>query len=119
MSVLLQLQGWLRVIAWLSASLIVATGLAACVNPNAIGVQDTGTITGTVVDATTLQPINNALVAVGNQVATTVSGRFTLNVPIGQQTLNINAGGYAPFSVNVMVTTGSTVPVDARLTPAS
>lgn len=79
---------------------------AGCVNPNVIGVQDYGTVTGRVIDANTNQPINGALVSVGSLIAqhTLGDGTFTLTmVPIGGQTVNATANGYNMNSVTVSV----------------
>lgn len=81
--------------------------LAACApNPNGQGVTDTGTITGRLVDAKTQQPINSATVAVGTQavrLSGSDNGGFTLTVPIGTQTVDINSIGYAPAHLSVVV----------------
>jgi len=81
--------------------------LAACApNPNGLGVTDTGTITGRLVDAKTQAPINSATVAVGAQavrLTASDSGGFTLTVPIGTQTVDINALGYVPAHLQVVV----------------
>lgn len=73
--------------------------LASCgPNPNPNGVTDMGTITGTVIDTSTNQPIPSAFVYVGiitHAIVQSDQGRFTLySVPIGQQTLRISAIGY-------------------------
>ncbi len=86
----------------LSALPAVAAG---CANPNGGGVQDFGTIVGRVVDSKTQQPVPNGLLNVGlitshldNQ------GGFVLtNVPVGQQTVNINVTGYPPWNQTVSV----------------
>jgi hypothetical protein len=81
--------------------------LAACVNPNAIGVQDTGSVYGRVIDATSQQPIAGAIVSVNavlNQ-KTSAAGTFNIQaVPIGTQTLTIYANGYQTNTVQVVVT---------------
>jgi Carboxypeptidase regulatory-like domain len=84
--------------------------LAACApNPNGLGVTDTGTIVGRLVDAKTQQPINSATVSVGTQavrLSASDAGGFTLTVPIGTQTVDINAIGYAAAHVPVVVHKG-------------
>ncbi|MDB5070359.1 MAG: hypothetical protein JWM87_1470 [Candidatus Eremiobacteraeota bacterium] len=81
--------------------------LAACApNPNGQGVTDTGTITGRLLDAKTQQPINSATVAVGAQavrLSASDAGGFTLTVPIGTQSVDINAIGYVPAHLRVVV----------------
>jgi hypothetical protein len=84
--------------------------LAACApNPNGLGVTDTGTITGRLLDAKTQQPINSATVAVGAQavrLSASDAGGFTLTVPIGTQSVDINAIGYVPAHLRVVVHKG-------------
>jgi hypothetical protein len=96
--------------------------LSACGNPNPSGVTETGTITGRLIDAKTQQPIPTAVVSVGIIVMNLTpsnQGGFTLNnVPIGQQTLNISAIGYAPLQEQVIVQTGQDSSLgDLPLTP--
>jgi len=81
--------------------------LAACApNPNGQGVTDTGTITGRLVDAKTQAPINAATVSVGAvsvRLSASDNGGFTLTVPIGTQTVDINSIGYLPAHLQVVV----------------
>jgi hypothetical protein len=98
--------------------------LAACVNPNAIGVQDSGSINGRVIDATTQQPIGGAIVSVNSLVNQTTNsgGVFLLqNVPIGVQTLTVYANGYQTSTVqNINVIKGQNSNVGlVLLTPAT
>ncbi|GAC1499751.1 MAG: hypothetical protein NVS1B14_03360 [Vulcanimicrobiaceae bacterium] len=75
-------------------------------DPNYIGVQDYGSVTGRVIDAKTNQPIGNALVAIGTQVTATTDaqGGFSLiHVPAGTQTVTVSAGGYVTFAVDAKV----------------
>ncbi len=87
----------------------------------AVGVaaQNTGTVTGLVRDAATLQPLAGAQVSVeGTGVGGLVNnvGRFLLlNVPAGQQTINVTLIGYSAGSQTVSVTAGETATVDFRL----
>lgn len=87
----------------------------------AVGVaaQNTGTVTGLVRDAVSLAPLAGAQVAVeGTGVGGLVNnvGRFLLlNVPAGQQTINITLIGYSAGSQTVSVTAGATATVDFRL----
>ena len=68
-----------------------------CSNPNAVGVQQYGTVVGRVLDATNNRPVANALVSIGS-VYTAYSdpnGAFMLsNIPIGHQTVTANKAGY-------------------------
>lgn len=68
-----------------------------CSNPNAVGVQQFGSIVGRVLDATNNRPVSGVLVSVGSLYTTYTDGRggFTLsNIPIGVQQLTANAPGY-------------------------
>jgi hypothetical protein len=104
--------------------------LAACgPNPNPNGVTDTGSINGVVIDSKTNQPLPTATVYVGTIVHNIVPsdhGQFTLNnVPIGQQTLVIQAIGYPTEREVIAVTKGQnsnagdngTVRLVSNLTP--
>ncbi|MCX7686857.1 MAG: carboxypeptidase regulatory-like domain-containing protein [Fimbriimonadales bacterium] len=82
-----------------------------------------GTVTGTVVDNTTNQPIANARViaTAGNQsrgeTFTDENGQYTLSVPAGQYTLTASAPGYQPDGEVVTVVSDQTVTVNFRLNP--
>jgi hypothetical protein len=92
------------------AAVALLLALAACVNPNAIGVQDTGSINGRVIDASSQQPIANAIVSVSALInqQTGSGGVFLLqNVPVGVQTLTVYANGYQTNTVpNINVVKG-------------
>jgi len=100
------------------AQLVLVAGLvtlAGCANPNAIGVQDTGTVSGTVLDAKSQQPIGNAIVSVGDIASkTNASGAYSFLVPTGTQTVTAAAPGYQTLSsgvtVNVVKDLATTVP---------
>jgi hypothetical protein len=68
-----------------------------CSNPNAVGVQQYGSIVGRILDATNNRPVANVLVSVGS-IYTAYSdptGAFTLsNIPIGHQEVTASAPGY-------------------------
>jgi hypothetical protein len=68
-----------------------------CSNPNAVGVQQYGTIVGRILDATNNRPVGSVLVSVG-AIYTAYSdpnGAFTLsNIPIGHQDVTASAPGY-------------------------
>ena len=95
-----------------AAIAVIGLGFAACVNPNAIGVQDTGTIAGRLIDANSQQPIANAIVSVNSVLnqRTNAGGVFTItNVPIGVQSLTIYANGYQTQTVpNISVVKNQT-----------
>jgi starvation-inducible outer membrane lipoprotein len=88
---------------------LLAFLLAGCSpNPNALGVTDTGTVTGRLVDARTpTQPIQQAVIAVGTQtyrISPSDNGAFTIpNVPVGTQTVSITSIGYQPVTLQVVV----------------
>ncbi len=90
----------------LAAVLAATLGDKGC-DPNYIGVQEYGAITGRVYDAKSNAPINNALISVGSLYVTRSDpqGAFTLpKVPIGTQQVVITATGYqtiAPIPVAV------------------
>jgi len=96
--------------------------LTACVNPNAIGVQNYGSVVGVVVDARTQKPITNATVTIaGQSISVDPNGGFVfLKVPEGTQTLTVIAGGYVTFTTDVQVVQGqnTTVPT-VSLQPVS
>jgi len=100
-------------------ALSIAVLLAGCRDPNAIGIQDYGTITGTVFNSKTHTGILNAFVVVGSQTSHTDSnGYFTVeHVPIGTQTVTIYANGYkyqnaSSYQVQVNVLKDQTSKVD-------
>lgn len=71
--------------------------IADSCNNGVVGVQDYGSVTGRVLDATTNKPIANAIVSVGSLYTTTTDagGGFTLpRVPIGQQTVDARTPGF-------------------------
>ena len=83
--------------------------------------QQTGTITGTVVDAVTQSPVIGAtVVVVGTKkgAITTTLGRFTISeVESGIRVLRVTAIGFEPSEVNdVVVSPGKPATVTVRLT---
>ena len=84
----------------------------------------TGTVSGTVRDATTNQPIAEATVTLDGdegtyQATTDQSGTYEIaDVPVGTYTITVTAGGYAPYQDAVEVIAGDTAVVDADLAPA-
>ena len=86
----------------------IACTLAACANPNGLGVADFGTVTGRVVDTQSQLPISGATISVGNIVAVTAvtdQGGFVLrNVPVGTQEIRIDAVGWQRYKTSISVT---------------
>lgn len=93
-----------------TASLLLAAG---CSNPNGQGVQEFGTITGRLLDDRTGQPVNVSplYVSVGARVVSQLDnqGGFIIpHVPVGKQTVNVNAIGYQPYSFQINVVKNQT-----------
>ncbi len=78
-----------------------------------------GTITGTVIDATTGDPLPAANVVIEGTnlgASTNADGQYTIqNVPAGNYTLTASFIGYKASSKSVQVTAGTTVTVNFRL----
>ncbi len=102
--------------------LVSPLALAACANPNGGGLQDFGVVIGRVVNASTNVPVSGT-------ITPDSTGGFVLQgVPIGMQTLTVQAAGFTPFSVQLEVGKytgpGSETPASTdaggliRLTPA-
>lgn len=94
-----------------------------CSNPNAVGVQQYGSIVGRVLDATNNQPVAGALVSVGALFTATTdpTGAFRLsNIPIGHQPVTASAAGYERNSTTAMVHQDQTTNVGyLRIMPLS
>lgn len=90
-------------------------------NPNYIGVQQYGAVTGRVLDATNNRPIPSALVSVGSLYTgyADQQGAFTLTtIPAGRQEVTASAPGYVRASVQVRVIKAQTATADyIRLIP--
>ncbi|MBD5654263.1 MAG: carboxypeptidase regulatory-like domain-containing protein [Candidatus Eremiobacteraeota bacterium] len=87
--------------------LLAAGSLAACADPNFIGLQDYGTVNGNVVDQNG-KPVPTAVVSVtgttGIPFTTQTDGAFNLtNVAVGEQTITVNAAGYAPNNSTTVI----------------
>jgi hypothetical protein len=105
---------------------LAVVALTGCVDPNAIGVQQYGTIAGNVYNLKS-QPIGGALISVGSTCTTysAPNGSYTIaqgagcpgGVPIGTQVLNAQANGYQPFSQPVAVTQGNVAIVQIQMQP--
>jgi hypothetical protein len=83
---------------------LLATG-DSCGN-GIVGVQDYGSVTGRVLDASTNQPIANAIVSVGSLITGTAdqNGAFTLqSIPIGQQIVKARMPGFSTASEQLVV----------------
>lgn len=87
-------------IAVLGLVLLLTMG-DGCSNPNVVGVQDYGSVSGRVLDSTTNRPIPNAIVSVGSLYTATAGadGAFTFNtIPVGVQTVTARAPGFTTES---------------------
>jgi TonB-dependent starch-binding outer membrane protein SusC len=101
-------------VRWLAAA-AVGTLLSA----SQVSAQQTGRVSGRVVDSATAGALANASVqVVGSQVGTytRVDGGFLLpNVPVGTQRLRIARIGYTAREVTVTVTDGGTASVEVQM----
>jgi hypothetical protein len=108
--------------ASLAGTILAALTLAACVNPNAIGVQKYGTIAATAVMASNGQPVPNALVIVNSTQNCTTHADGTCSiplVPIGQQVVSAAAAGLTGPPVPVNILEGQTINVTIQMSPSS
>jgi hypothetical protein len=105
------------------AFFFVLAQAGGCSDPNAIGVQDYGSVTGRVLDATNNRPVPNALVAIGSLITGNADsqGAFTLTqVPIGLQTVTASAPGYQVAQTSARVHKGQTTTIYyLRIAPVS
>jgi len=85
--------------------------------------QELGTVTGTVYDSQTGNPIRGASVEVGETrltIETDIDGRYSLKLPVGTYTLKVSAEGYFEQPVtDVAVTARGTTYIDPVLVPQS
>jgi hypothetical protein len=75
-------------------------------NNNVVGVQDYGSVTGRVLDATTNRPIADAIVSIGSLFVSTADaqGGFTIpHVPIGLQQITARMPGFTTVSIQIRV----------------
>ena len=84
--------------------------------------QDTGRVSGRVLDEETARPLALAQISIaglGLGVVSDVDGRFTLNaVPVGTHSLQVRLLGYAQKTVtDIVVTSGRVTVVDVSLPP--
>lgn len=87
--------------------------------PGAVFAQD-GTLSGTVTDGQTGDPLPGATVQVqelGIGSATDIDGNFEFDVPAGEHVVSVSFIGYRPAEKTVTVTEGETTGVDFALTP--
>lgn len=88
--------------------------LVLFIAPGLVFAQD-GTITGTVTDGETDEPLPGATVqiaSVGAGTSTNADGEYTINVEPGTYTLSVTFVGYSPAEREVEVTAGETVTAD-------
>jgi hypothetical protein len=86
--------------------LVLLLTLGDSCNNGVVGVQDYGSVTGRVLDATTNQPVANAIISVGSLFTATAGadGAFTmLHIPIGLQQVTARSPGWTTASVQVRV----------------
>lgn len=98
---------------------IVIAAVIAIVGFQPAQAQQTGTITGRVIDDGTMQPLASAQVSVANLsigVLTQQNGRFVLlNVPAGSHVVAVQRIGYQPQEGSVTVTAGGSATIDFEL----
>ena len=103
--------------------LVLLLALGDSCNNGVVGVQDYGSVTGRVLDATTNHPIANALVSVGSLFVVTADaeGAFTLpHVPVGLQSVTARMPGYTTDATTLRVKKDTTAQVGyLRLVPLS
>lgn len=87
--------------------------------PTTAAAQSTGTVTGTVADGSTAQPLESAQVfipALDQGALTNAQGRFImLNVPAGTHEIRVQLIGYGEATQQVTVTAGQTATVEFEL----
>jgi len=111
----------LRPVRLISACL-GALALTGCPDPNAIGVQQTGSVTAQCLLSSNNQPVVDALVVLNsNQNCRTGSdGRCTIDkAPVGSQTLTANAPGLQGGPVSTTVVEGQNATVQIPMTPSN
>ncbi len=97
----------------------IAFALLAVLAPMALEAQGTGTVTGSVIEQATTRPLPGAQVVIGNTglgALTDARGRYQiLNVPAGQQTVQVQIIGFGDASQTVTVVAGEAVTADFAL----
>ena len=108
----------MRSTPWITASV-----LALILGPVPLSAQQTGTIVGSVLDATSQRPLQSAQLFIpGTSVGavTSEAGRFILlNVPAGTHTLRTILIGYGEGNQTVTVTAGGTAEIAIQLEPTA
>lgn len=88
---------------------------------NAAPIGDTGTLTGTVTDASTGNPIGGATVALtggaDRELTTGADGKYSSLLPAGDYQVVVSAFGYQSKTLPVTVVKNTTVTLNAALTP--
>ncbi|GAA1406211.1 S8 family serine peptidase [Catellatospora coxensis] len=88
---------------------------------NAAPIGDTGTLAGTVTDATTGSPLAGATVtitgSVDREVSTGADGRFSTLLPVGAYQVAVALFGYTGTTRSATITDGATTTVDVALSP--
>jgi TonB-dependent starch-binding outer membrane protein SusC len=101
---------------WIVHTIAVAVALASATAGSA---QTTGSVTGTVRDLQTAQPLEGTLVSVAGtrqNALVNAEGRFLiLNVPVGTHAVRAERIGFAPGELLVEVRAGGTTVVDFQL----
>ena len=101
----------------------IVAALLAWAAPAAVQAQATGSVTGTVLDRVSGQPVMGArmvLVGTRRQAVTNQDGSFRFDdVPAGEATLRVLRIGYAPQDQTVAVTAGQPTTADFRLEPSA
>jgi len=101
-------------------SATVGVGPGAAVSQNVSLQPNPGTITGTVTDGSTAQPLSSASVtlAAGPTGTTNSAGQYTLTgVAEGTYTVSVTATGYATTSLSITVGPGTTITQNFALQP--
>jgi hypothetical protein len=94
--------------------LVLLLAMGDSCNNGVVGVQDYGSVTGRVLDATTNRPIANAIVSVGSLFVVTADGQgaFTLpHVPVGLQNVTARMPGFTTDATTLRVRKDATVPL--------
>lgn len=102
--------------------LVLLAAMGDSCSNGVVGVQDFGTVTGRVLDATTNRPLPNAIVSVGSlyTVSADAEGAFTLRVPIGAQTVTARAAGFTTDNADADIAKNRTASIGyLRLTPVT
>ena len=113
----------MKILAFAALLILGAAGASGgCDNPRgALGIEDSGTVVGRVIDAKTNAPVNGATVAIGSTltVATDAQGAFTIGkVPAGPQPITVSAAGYQTVNLTAKVVKDQTTTLDyVKLTP--